>query len=451
MKRITSVLIIAILTLGLGISSNVSAESFSKSNNDLDLQISDNAGKVDESSKVFGREVYGLSTESSVIEPLKVRKSFSEKYSIYLSPEEEIELEERLQTQEEVIPKLKEDILAVFDQDTYLGMYIDQKNGGVVNVGIRHGEKVKNVENSIISMYSSELPIKFYEAKYSESDLDRVMDEINANIDTLSKLINIQYANVDYIDQKIVIGIKKGIASITEASKVLSDLTNQEETLYKIEFVDETYKTSEDARYTTQSPIKNGLVIGSTSGTTGNCSVGFSAIDSNSKPYIVTAAHCWDTAGTGIFQGSAYIGHVSSKIQYGNNADAVAIALNSNTLLSNQLYGSISLLKNIQVAGNDVLGESVCKSGMHGESCGVLSGKNSSGYWGSNDTWHDNLRAATYVSKQGDSGGTIYNGNTLKGVHKGSLSTNGQTYGIYSHVTNVASRLNITPVNWLNK
>lgn len=365
-------LIVGILALSLGTLSSVSAESVSSPDKAEVLQVSDNAAAVDESSKINGRKTYGLSTETSVIESLKNGKYYSERYGIYLSPDEEAKLEERFKIQDKVIPELQKDVLATLGPDAYLGMYIDQKSGGVVNIGIREGTSVKNSESLIASKFSSELPIKFYEAKYSESDLDRIMDVINANVDGLSKQINIQYANVDFINQKIVVGIKGDVAPIAEASKVISDLTKHYEALFHVEVVDETYKTSDDARYTTQSPILDGLVIDSSPSTTGNCSVAFSAIDSNSTPYIVTAAHCWSSSGTGIYQGSDYIGYVSSKRHYGNNADAEAIAVTSNTLLSNKLYGTTTLLTNIQVAGNDVLGERTCKSGMWGDSCGTL-------------------------------------------------------------------------------
>lgn len=88
---------------------------------------------------------------------------------------------------------------------------------------------------------------------------------------------------------------------------------------------------------------------------------------------------------------------------------------------------------------------------MHGDSCGTLLGKNNSGYWGANDTWFDNLRVSNYESSSGDSGATIYDGKTLKGIHKGTLPENGVNYRVYSHVTNVSSRLNLTPVNWLSQ
>ncbi|WP_341321798.1 S1 family peptidase [Solibacillus sp. FSL H8-0523] len=446
-------LIAGMIVFSLVTSINVSAKSVSSlDQTDILNSSNDSTAMVTESSKIHGREIYGLSTETSVIKSLKTENYYSKKYGIYMSPNEEAKLEERFAIQDKVVPKLKDDVLAMYGRDAFLGMYIDQKNGGVVNIALRKGTHTPLIksENLIATKYGSDLPINFYEAKYSESDLDRIMDDINNNIDILSKQINIQYANVDFINQKITVGIKDNGTPIAEASKVISDLLKQDETLFNVKVVDENFKTSDEARYTTQSPILNGLVIDSSAGTLGNCSVGFSAIDSSSNPYIVTAGHCWSSLGTGIYQGSNYIGHVSKR-HYGNNADAEAIAVSSNTLLSNKLYGTTTLLTSVQVAGNDVLGERVCKSGMHGDSCGTLLGKNNSGYWGANDTWFDNLRVSNYESSSGDSGATIYDGKTLKGIHKGTLPENGVNYRVYSHVTNVSSRLNLTPVNWLSQ
>lgn len=90
---------------------------------------------------------------------------------------------------------------------------------------------------------------------------------------------------------------------------------------------------------------------------------------------------------------------------------------------------------------------------------GTLLGKNKSDWWpaaldpSQPDVWFDNLRVANYISSGGDSGGTIYNDNTstLKGSHKGTYTENGTVYRVYSHVTNIANRLNISPVNWLDQ
>jgi hypothetical protein len=184
-------MIVGMLALSLGTLGNVSAEYVSSSEVQ---QVSNNTTAVDESSKINGRETYGLSTEPSVIESLKNRNYFSERYGIYLSPDEEAKLEERFKIQDKVIPELKKDVLAAFGSDAYLGMYIDQKNGGIVNIGIREGGTSVKSESLIASKFSSEFPIKFYEAKYSESDLDRIMDLINTNVDSLSKQLIVYIA-----------------------------------------------------------------------------------------------------------------------------------------------------------------------------------------------------------------------------------------------------------------
>lgn len=122
--------------------------------------------------------------------------------------------------------------------------------------------------------------------------------------------------------------------------------------------------------------------------------------------------------------------------------------------MSNKVYASSSRLTSLEVAGNDKLGDVVCMSGRNrGESnsCGTLQGKQISKFWkdpNGQEVWFDNLRAATYTSAGGDSGGTVYRGNQLKGVHKDRTTENGITYAVYSHVTHVTNRLGLTPVTW---
>jgi hypothetical protein len=155
--------------------------------------------------------------------------------------------------------------------------------------------------------------------------------------------------------------------------------------------------------------------------------------------------------GHGFFQGGEYIGHSSSKWRYGNSADAMGIALTDSSFLSSGVFGNYYKLNNIEVAGNDVIGDIVCISGIKsGNNCGVLEGRFFEGFWGRDEAkgiegvWFDNLRVASYASTGGDSGGTIHNGSILKGIHKGSLD--GRKY--YSHVTHVQNRLGLTVVNW---
>jgi hypothetical protein len=70
-----------------------------------------------------------------------------------------------------------------------------------------------------------------------------------------------------------------------------------------------------------------------------------------------------------------------------------------------------------------------------------LLSKNVSGNW--SGYYYSGLRGATYSSDGGDSGGTVYYGNQLRGVHKGSTSAGNP---VYSHVSNVNSALRISAI-----
>lgn len=59
--------------------------------------------------------------------------------------------------------------------------------------------------------------------------------------------------------------------------------------------------------------------------------------------------------------------------------------------------------------------------------------------------WHNDFRLATYQSRGGDSGGIVYRGSLLIGVHKG---TDNEGYKGYSHVTHVNRRLGVNAITW---
>lgn len=215
------------------------------------------------------------------------------------------------------------------------------------------------------------------------------------------------------------------------------------------------YKTQDLSRISTIRPLQGGTTLGRAASSVGECSLGYSVIDSNSNPYVITAAHCWYGENIGIYQGASYIGTRSSIFHYGNDVDAVAIRVSSNSLLSNYVYNEVFTLTGVETPGNDVIGQTICMLGRNrGESslCGPLQSKNSSMFWNNpniGEVWFNNSRLASYNSTGGDSGGTVFNRNTLMGVNKGRFETGeGNYYGVYSHVGNVTNRLGLTPKTW---
>ncbi|WP_339278008.1 S1 family peptidase [Paenibacillus sp. FSL W8-0426] len=452
-KKLFSFIIAVILTSTF-LTGVVSANSsnIQQSSVNEDILIPQSVSAFDKA-LIDQRKVFGFTTENSVVSPLITSRKISEKYGFYLSANEEKALDERFNKQDKFIPILKETIRSHQElKENFLGIYIDQNQGGIINVGFKKDIPSKQL-NFISKSLDNELPIRIYTAEYTEEELDKATNRISESVTKIRENgINIEYVNLDFINQKITVGIRDHISE--SALDIISSVTDVDASIINLEVVDPTYKTSEDARTDTHTYMLGGLVIDGKAGGGGNCSIGFSAIDPSSNPYIVTAEHCWPKAsGTGVYQGNNYIGYTSSKVNYGNEADAAAIRLNSSNSMSSKVYSESIKFSSVQVAGNDVLGERVCKSGMWGNSCGTLLSKNSSRYWTNpvyGTVWFSSMRVANYISDGGDSGGTIWNNNNgeLKGVHKGVYTENGTTYRVYSHVTHIQNRLGITPVTW---
>jgi hypothetical protein len=417
--------------------------SFSESINTMSLSLDQMIAK---------RSEFGFSTDESQVTSLMSQQYLSKEFGFYLTPTEEQELINRIQEQDVKTDEIRN--LYSLDEN-YLGMYIDQASGGTINIGFKENTTPMLEASSINSF----LPIKTFEAEYSEKEMEDAANLLSSNLSIVTELIpSLLYINVDFINQEIQIGTKE---EVNDADGLIvqkiSEITRQNKNLFKI-VTDPTSKTEDNLRTDRIRPLQGGLTIDSAPSTAGNCSTGYSALDSSGNPYIMTAAHCWyKQPGTGIYQSDAYIGTISSIAHYGNNVDAAAIRVSSTNLLSNQVYNETTRLTALQVPGNDVIGEVVCISGRNrGETnpCGTLQGKSASAFWEIMDNgvltkvWFDNLRAATYPTSGGDSGGTIFRGNTLKGINKGTLPASGFVYSVYSHVGNVTNRLGLTPVTW---
>ncbi|MEJ8303316.1 S1 family peptidase [Saccharibacillus sacchari] len=405
------------------------------------------------------REEFGLETPQARTSSLTDSYSLSQKYGFYMTQEEEKALDERLDLQTEIMPE----ILSYIEQDLVLkeefqGIYLDQSKGGVAVIALKEEtpkiNTLKNVTDNTISksmasienLYS-EIPIEFVNVRYSQKEIESLAELIANHHEDISSIVNLDYVQDDFINQKIQIGIVGGSNDKEKLIGYLTKLTGHSASLFSIETLDEavTFNTS---RTTNHSPLEGGLTIDSSPNTSGNCSLGFAALGSNGSRYFITAAHCWGP-GVTIYQGNQNIGSTSTLYHRGNEVDAVAIALNSSSWVSNYVYGEVYGLNNIQTAGNDILGEMVWMSGRNrGEinTSGILMAKQHSAYYA--DIYFNNLRAASYTSTPGDSGGTVFADGILKGVNKGNTTVNGRNLGTYSHVTHVMARLNVTPITW---
>lgn len=367
------------------------------------------------------REEFGLKNELNVVKE-SIEKHSIGKYGVHLSPEEELQIDERILFQQETNPKLLKILTEEFDDEFTL--YIDQKTNGTYHIGVKN--KIANIDK-IQDLFKENYNFKVYSIEYSEKDLDIVMDDIIENLDYLEKNnIIFNSAYTDVINEKVHIAIE--------------NYSNEHEKLLINYFgntivVEQAEESADDNRASTFSVMRGGAKI--TYKTDSWCTVGFMLERaSDSKKFVATAGHCIDYSVTNYKQGSTDLGNTKYS-EYGSHADIGYIGYGPSTVTytGGKIYVTATTstyYDRAQNASEDVVGDAVCMSGAsmntNPVSCGTLNSKNLS--WTVNGTNFTKLRQATYTSTGGDSGGTVYGGTTLKGVNKGHKGS----YGVYSQL-----------------
>ncbi|MFB6366777.1 S1 family peptidase [Paenibacillus elgii] len=409
MRKFTRALILTfVVLLGVG-NHNTFAESSQK--NDID---NDKSNQVTKNLKF--RDEFGLEKDLNKLQLDKI----VEKYGVQLTLEEERELNERFAFQEKSIPYIKDVLSRKYNEDYTL--FIDQKNGGTINIGVKSDSLDMNEVKSFFSDKNSD-KVKINTIKYSEKDLNKIHDSVLHSRDLLkSKGIIIKDVRTDVINQKVIVGVSNHKKeNQQEIQKEFGEVVVSQEA----EIANDTN------RAWTWNPIQGGVKI-----RYGDykCSVGFMATDGLVN-YVVTAGHCNSSINDDYYQGATYLGKMQHK-NNSNNSDIGAISQSSSlTYTGGKIYSSDNYsdkYDRAQNASQDVVGELVCMSGASTDTnpvqCGYLESNNAAiDFSGSVYT---KLRVATYRSVGGDSGGTVYGGTTLKGVNKGHLGTK----GVYSHI-----------------
>jgi hypothetical protein len=95
------------------------------------------------------------------------------KYGVSLSLDEEKELIERFDFQDKTIPLIKEKLKKIVNEDYTI--YIDQENGGIINVGLK---SIKQDLTEIENLFPDKSKLKFKVVKFSESELERIHENI---------------------------------------------------------------------------------------------------------------------------------------------------------------------------------------------------------------------------------------------------------------------------------
>ncbi|WP_440114820.1 S1 family peptidase [Paenibacillus sp. QZ-Y1] len=403
------------------------------SSSDLGLAVVENKN-YDILKELKFRDEFGLSTMS--INSLTLDSVDETEFGVRLSKMEEDLISSRITHQSKTLPLVDEFIEANGGYKNVLA-YIDQRSGGVLNVGIKEIENEVKFKTNIERIYGyNGNHVNFFVTEYSEQDLNDFHDKLVEYLDRDLNGVKIAEIVVNVPEQKVEVGIKE---LNEEKRRALEAVFNTDMLLIR-----EARETQNHDRNTTFNPLQAGVRITNTN-TGGGCTIGFLAkARTTSSNFVVTAGHC-GSAGNSFKQGSNNIGSMGARYNSGN-VDAATVGLSSLSY-SNDLYTSTSRaghFDTVQGTNNEFVGEMICLSGAsspnNAVSCGVLKSKaTSTTFNGVNFT---GLRTATYSTTAGDSGGPVYYSTILKGVNKGYIGTD----GIYSHISNVLSKLDVEPI-----
>ncbi|MDF2650843.1 MAG: hypothetical protein K0Q73_6648 [Paenibacillus sp.] len=431
--KLFSIVTLAVSTLTVPLVSL--AEEVSKV--DVSSIKQENNKEIDIQNEIRLRNDLGFNTDINHVK--SVASASDNQYGIYLNAEEKIELEKRLEIQKIKLPEIKsylkqttiDAVYAAVTEDIFGGLFIDQKSGGIVNIGFKDDINIDKIKKDIINIIGDTKRVKFFKAIYSEKELKAIhlkIDELaQSNQSNEFKILSV---NTDIKNQRIEVGIQTYNPT---TSKYAQELINNEAVV-----VIEAQENKDMSRSAYTRPLEGGLEIYTYNGT---CTGAFSAYDSTGY-YYITAGHC-GSIGNSVGQGNAIIGNITKR-SYGAYSDAAAIAISPNDA-SWYLYLNSSRASNFnshEGYNADNVGDYVCKSGRTtGFDCGFIQSVDYSGFWGI--TYFTDIRTASFQSQPGDSGSPVFTGQTIKGVLKGTAGS----YAAYSHISWVMSNLSITPLH----
>lgn len=423
-----TILVILSITLSPSASKTYANDSDEKSN-DLSQEVLDK--------NVDYREKFGLKTDSDFVEGLaseNYNKTEQEqpdkelKGQIYLTSQEYDDIKERWSELDKAVDEIRE-----FSdnnwQDKFAGLWVDQEEGGTIHIGVNSpdNEVSEEAKGKIKELYYKPDKVEFYKADFSKDELHDMSKKIYGNRDMLEKEydINIDSISTDLKNQRLIVRMEN---STSDKKQIVKDLYDEDMITF-----DSPQKGGDDASRTDkQHPLWGGLALSP------DCTIGFTAEDrSSSDTYAITAGHCDNTTYS---QGGENIGDTVERKNSGSvDAQTISIA-SSNT--SPWVFDGASphQLKNWEKAGEGYEGQHVTMSGRSGNHHGEVTDT----YFNTsiNGTSFTNLTAADYSRQGGDSGGTIYNGSTLVGTHKGYKGSQ----SVYVKVSNIVAEYQIDPV-----
>ncbi|WP_058301230.1 S1 family peptidase [Gorillibacterium timonense] len=377
------------------------------------------------------RYLYGLNQDDDYVKGVVREYTASNKFGAALTDAEIRELENRFAYQ-------RDHKRAVVDYlntlDSYAWSYFDQKQGGIYVIGLK-GEAYKNrqLTKTIRDLYGMPNQISIRKAACREADLIELSNRIFRDRDKLKAAgVIVKKTEVNTPKEKVDVYMSQ---NSMDAQNLLLSLYPRD----RLAFYEAENEIALTARTDVGSPLEGGLMITrSATSTEGYCSSGFVAKRGNSY-YLLTAGHCTATNDL-IYQGGCLIGMTAGS-HISGNPDTAAIHIPAASA-SKYVYGSSSKsvsLTSAEAAGAAQVGDSVCMAGASsGETCGYVKSVYVNDTIGTADYY--GVSSAYYTSAAGDSGGTVYDGSILKGIHFGNVSE-GSGVPMVSYYSKVADIL----------
>ena len=363
------------------------------------------AAAVDLAEAARFRAEHGLVADIATIEQIAAASPISE-FGVPLTPDEEDGIISRNAMLDRSIG-LVEAVSA--EPQLFAGLRLAHTEGGYIEVYVKGPGLSKRDE--VRSKAPADVPVRFTAVQYSQAELDAVVSQIVADIDTLA-VEGIEVAEVGVH----TIGNNVNVAVADLRPDTLSILAERYGPMLSV--VEATVQDVACTR-TDCSPLRGGIYIFSASM---GCTLGFMARSTvNSDKFALTSGHC-GSAQWYHFNYSTVIGTtVSNSLNLGSpRSDSQKIGAWGSRAYSpwNRVYVSANDQSRQMTATRGrawhSVGQTVCSSGAsNGYRCGQIVDL---------DQWHAPggkgmfSTKASFLSSGGDSGGPVFQSNNAYGL-----------------------------------
>lgn len=394
------------------------------------------------------RETIGISTSPAHITEV-IQESFNkeayEKYGMYLTDEEFKVFERTLEANDYIVSSLPEIVNSASKSLSEIASYrADFPNQKVYIYFSEETEQTQATQQRIEETFPYPEMLQFENVAYSKKQLEEKIDEISPFMlpGNFSEEYSINSLGVNVKENSIDVGI------YPYEERFAQELY---EKFGEMLIVKEREPLQQQARNSTLNNMQGGLNIAYTRSVSegdGDCTIGFTA-EKNNQDYVVTAGHCIESAVNSgqsyWYQGGEIIG-AGSDYADGYNWDAGLILLTSSKNATNYIYKYQSFDSKYTRATNGPAyeGQPVCNSGItSGFQCGEVTAEYELINIGNRTVMRT---VADYENAGGDSGGPIWYGEVLIGVHNAGNASSTNPVAAFSHMEWVLPGLDIEPI-----